>query len=426
MNIFKYSLIVLLWISSVVAAEPVRFVSDPLIIKNESAETFEIYHAERDSSLQSVLDEITASLFGTELGRALCTTVFNNPPEKAKLSELERRTLLSFHLGLRDENILRSVASVCSPSLSVSHRFVFPKAGLGDKKMTVSPGDGRRLFALVFSDSNNVSFDSWTDPFANRTIFIAPTALKKDFAQLKVFLLQAMAHETFVYFNSKSSLWSKEATLIDTLNANSALWMDHPDEGTAVANPHIASALAALAAFRVEKEFVDEIDSERKTVTVTSYPKGVSEFLQDKCHGTCLHDLVSALAGVSVDMSLPLLALSSDYTKFKLDQLRAKAASEAEKMLFEETLIYAPQEYLYSGFRNFSLFDLVLGKSPSAGSKRSEPLVNRVFKQSFMKFDLEALKSEDGTQLVEFMTKPLMSGYNIRYSAAPRPRFRGY
>jgi len=158
----------------------------------------------------------------------------------------------------------------------------------------------------------------------------------------------------------------------------------------------------------------------------TSFPKGVLEFLQGRCQAECLLKLVSDLADVSIDMSLPLLALSPDYLKLKLEQVRPKAVSVNERLLFEETLRYAPEEYLRSAFRNFSLFDLVLGKSPSSSTKRREPFVTKVFKESFMKDDIEALKSGSGLRLIEFMTKPLMSGYNIRYSAAPRPRFRGY
>ena len=407
-------------------AEIVPFASKGLPIPNESGQVFETYHAERDIFLQKVLDETTAKFFGTDLGQALCSNVFDNSSETESFTELERRDLIRKHLGVEDEAILRGLSAQCSKEHSRSHPYVYPRRGLGQHKFLLSPGgDGRRLYVLSFSDAPT-SFTSWTDPFANRTTIILPTALKNDLAGFKAALMHPIAHENCVYFNSKSSLWADESQSIGPLVAKEHLWKNHPAEGIAVTNPHIASALAALACFRVEKEVVPAMAWSFSSPPPNDYPQAIIDFLDGKCHGRCLVEIVRKLATSSLPMSLPLLASSPTYIKLKLGQLRQGPRYEQEKNLIERVFLAAPENYLKSDFSNFSLFDLALGRPPSHSSKTDDALVTSFFRARLLEEDLKALDSASGYELLEFMTTPLMSGYNISYSSAPRPRFRGW
>ncbi|MGE4130073.1 MAG: hypothetical protein AB7F86_00460 [Bdellovibrionales bacterium] len=330
---------------------------------------------------------------------------------------------LSFHLGI-SPSIARTAIKNC-PEAS-GHEWIYPSPADRIRKMTLTP-NGRRKYEVIFS---NPSFpiESWTDPFSNTTVLVTD-----QLPLTKWTWIQLLAHETAVYFDSKNNLLHAEARSIPELRQLNISYHGLLNPLVVAADPLIGHGLAYLRALQFDQAVIEEI-RERRLVDAAEMgpPSGqeISKLTGVSCGHACVLGLIEKVRDLLKPFSLPLMALAPLFRPAILEDLSKLSLGWRESDWIEarRLLHHAPVNFLLPGFGTEPLLQM-----KKAFYERSEVshqslqlsgfLDRKIWPMERQTLDSARLNNPEVTFL-EYLKRPLLSGYNIGLSGGPRVRIR--
>lgn len=187
---------------------------------------------------QGQIDAAYAMIFKTQMGKAICRQILGADGEAIR-----------FHLGVSAEAAAK-LASDCPRT--ARHRWIFATKPEDIRKLTLKDSSPRVY--RVLQSQLTFPIDSWTDPFTNSTVLVTPTwpmAFER--------LVQLLAHETAVYFDSKANPAHPDAQKIPELRQLPLHTQGAIDPLIAFSNPLQAHAMTFVRALQVESEILREL-----------------------------------------------------------------------------------------------------------------------------------------------------------------------
>lgn len=370
-----------------------------------------------EPEIQNQIDSAMIDIMGTSLGVRICHDILGAQPHAIEL-----------HLGV-SAGAARTIAQGCQAQGPLSTWVSTARSG-SIKKMSVGENLKRHYVFLVNGDL--LPFDSWTEPYTNTTVFVIHSKRDKPINRQR--LIQLLAHETAVYFDSKAQLGHPDAALLPALRnlKFSPLEASH-SPAIAVMNPLIAHSLTFVRALQVEKDMVADLVAAGKMSWPEEYSdRLISNLLSPACRVECLGKVVRDMREIYLPLTLPLVAFSPTY--------RAQKRIELQYLMFDTELWPALNRALDEYPRNYI---------DSLGSPSQKPFMEmiqffarpsdspefeaeeKIFRDLLWPEDYSTLMrtrvaTADGRKLslIEFMKEPLLGGANISYSNGPRVRIR--
>lgn len=366
------------------------------------ATTFEI-------PVQKDIDNAFSLILSTNTGRAICRDILGGDPDA-----------LHLHLGI-SRQAATQIATNCGNSQP--SEWIYPTSPNDIMKMRPDSAQPR-AYKVLHSDQS-FPIESWTDPRSNSTTILTNSD-SISFARL----VQILSHETAVYFDSKSNPLHKGAEEIPHLRELKPSHKNTINPLFAVSNPMQAHTLTYLRALQVEFAILREL-VERKAITA---PNDLSDpylnhLVSDKCQQECIVNLIESTRQVYLPFSLQLLAFSPHYrglARRELIELHSNSVDEKLRQSARYVFNDASIKFIRREFTGDVVADL--SRAFAAVDKGDDETV-----YSFLQNDLwpiekavlaESRFGTNGITLLEFMKRPLMSGYNILLSSGPRVRVR--
>ncbi len=362
-------------------------------------------------TLKDRIDLAFTEILHTRMGKAICANILGAQPEA-----------IAFHLGVSAQRA-KEIASDCMGSQGSP--WIVETSYLDIQKLTLVPYKGRRYF--VDTAPTSVPIESWTDPFTNATILFS-----KEGGLAYPRLVQLLAHEMAVYFDSKANPAHRDAQnllAMRNLKLSPALGMDPL---IALTDPLVAHTLTFVRALQVEFAIVDELVANGRIDAPKDNGDAYLRYLiSPQCQQECLMDLVARMHETYLPIGLPLLAYAPHFRSLLAGEILHLGPnwSTPQWALYQRSVNQYPADYL--SLENSA------GRGPLAGVRRmfdsgqqAAPDFQAV--TDFERDDLWVLekpvligtKTESGETLLEFMKRPLLSGYNIMLSSGPRVRVR--
>ncbi len=367
---------------------------------------------------QSDIDHAFELIFSTQVGQTVCRDILARDPDA-----------IARHLGV-SESAAAQLSTRCNGNFQ-PYEFVYPSAGDIDK-LTGQTQSPRRYEFLVASADPLI--ESWTDSFENVTTILT-TEERIGFNRL----VQILAHETAVYFDSKINPAHRSAHRIPHLNAETLMSpIDDPvNPLVAVTNPVVAHTLTYRRALQVEYAIIDELVANGQITPPADYGnQDLRGLISEECQHECVKNLVLKLRDeyLSTDshlpLALPMLAFASHYRALISDELPRLRETKPNMNWTEAVQNIQTQPLRYLRAHDT---DNLVADSTNAFSALSEEEQRRFLAVSeYMRttwWDLEwsAISNSQyrsGETFLEFMKKPLLSGYNILITSGPRVRIR--
>lgn len=359
--------------------------------------------------IQQDIDLAFDMILRTQIGRAVCRDLLGADPQALEL-----------HLGISKPKAA-IIARNCSGS--EPSEWIYPTSPNDIRKLSLKSPQARR-YKLVHS-AQSFPIESWTDPFSNSTTILMPVT-KISFPRL----VQILAHEMAVYFDSKSHPLYPGAEEIPHLRDLNILSEGAINPMIALSNPLQAHTLTYLRALQVEFSILRELVDRELIVA----PKDLSDpyllhLVSAKCMHACIEELIVNMREIYLPISLPLLAFSPHYRAVMLRELpRLQAVMSTEqKSNAQYALNFFPVQFMKHQFTG----DVVRDLSRVFYADESEATGFQIV-SSFLQVGLWALEKPaissahftSGITLLEFMKRPLLSGYNIAIASGPRVRVR--
>lgn len=359
---------------------------------------------------QSDIDSAYKLIFDTHLGKAICRQILGAEPNA-----------LYFHLGVSLETAKEIVESC---PRGVRHRLIYPTKPEHIRKLSLKPAQARKFKILV----SQISFpiESWTEPFTNTTVVVTPSLpINQDR------WVQILAHEMAVYFDSKVNPAHPDASEIPELEELNVKYLGRLNPLMAVSNPLHGHALTFLRALQVEGEILSDLLKEGKVQPgeplFSSYQNSL---IDPKCGHDCIRDLMFELRRTLMPISLPLLAFAPYYRSLILAELPRLKLEWPESTWQRARLVLnnMPLNFLNKEFGGDPVEDMkkVFYANLTAHERFKE--IVQFLDEDLWPLEKQALFSATlaGHQetFIEYMKKPLLSGYNIGLSSGPRVRIR--
>ena len=357
---------------------------------------------------QQEIDVAFGLILSTQPGQAICTHILGADP-----------AALEAYLGVSPEAANR-LASTCLPIPIPT--WLYPTNPSDIHKLTVK-NDLVRKYQIV-KTKNIYPIESWTDNFTNTTVILTqelPVAPGR--------LVQVLAHEMAVYFDSKANPAQPDAQKLPQM-ANLGLISDGPiDPLLALSDPLTAHTLTFVRALKIERLILAELVERGALAPAEDESDPYLAFLlSERCTKTCLQHLIVNMRQDYLPLSLPLLAYAPAFRGRALDELpRLNLNWSSDQWARAQTALFQlPVEYLKNQTRGDSMANLQRLFLPKA----DQGAFNTV--RLFLDYDLWPLEwisldsahLSSGQALLEFMKEPLLSGYNIMLSCGPRVRVR--
>lgn len=377
--------------------------------------SYRVFNVSESKELQSLFDTITSRLLHTSIGTALCRDVLDGKAES-----------LIDHLALSPQ-AAATAAEECRLSEAKSS-WVYNSPNLTPSKLTLNGRQSPRRYVLIVTDRPDLPLDSWTDAFSNQTTLFLHSSRHSSDLSLQ-FLTQIIAHEMAIYFDSKSWPQGPDWNNIPAL-AESRIKMDSQRLTTSAAlNPGLATVLAFIRAYKVERVMLKEISNlGLMGADPVIYNTKDLPFLKSPCRSECIAQFIQQQIQW-IDLFQPaLLALSPHYRAARLDLLResSQPISEAEVNALER---YPP--YYFAKIRSEMAGLNLVSLAQSAEEKRMHKEINQTMGR-MLQADLKTLKAAkiwvpreaQNFDLLAYLAVPLLSDANISLAAGPRPRIR--
>jgi hypothetical protein len=362
---------------------------------------------------QADIDNAFALILRTSVGQTVCTRILGADAEA-----------LVFHLGISPARAAE-LAAECRPGTVPD--WLYPTTPADIRKLTLSPAHARQ-YRFVSTDRND-PIESWTDPFSNTTVILnrqgRPSASR---------LVEVLAHEMAVYFDSKANPAQPDAGKIPQLaglRLRPKTWFNPL---LALANPLTAHTLTFVRALIIERRIVTELVERGLLAPPDDFSNPYLRYLvSDACSEACLEQLVVNMRRIYLPLALPLLAFQPQYRAMALNELPRMQAvfSPAQWARAQAALVQSPVEFLKTQFSGDSLADLQSLYAEESTRPNEFAGAARFLQEDLWPLEQPALfetrvEGDDGTgeTLLEFMKRPLLSGYNILLSSGPRVRIR--
>lgn len=376
---------------------------------------YHIFQMNSQPPLQDLIDTITTGLLETSIGQAVCSRILEGKPE-----------LLEIHLGMTPY-AAQQAARRCSLRFPASElQFVIDRKGVRPQKYTFTNTALRRKYTVVRTNNPDLPLDSWTDAFTNETTFFIYHAKDRSDLNLR-FLVQAIAHEMGIYFDGKSwpfgPEWSELAETQKLVVSSSNLNL----VTTAALNPSIGTVMAAMRAYKIERQMIREMVSEGKLGPEPLYYRTDDlPFLRLSCKAECLSEFVTRQQNWIAELYQPLLAMAPQFRQRRADELAQSLASED----VIDTLIRSPVSFISMMGPTYNILNLFL-TADSPDLLRARSATERMM-SSFLRKDLNLLTHTQVTvgsqaqrmDLLTYLSLPLLSDTNTAMAAGPRPRIR--
>ncbi|MCB0391645.1 MAG: hypothetical protein KDD58_10145 [Bdellovibrionales bacterium] len=396
--------------------------------------SIQILKAHEHKDLQELVDDSLITIFKSNLAKEIAYKIMH-----CNIDAIEN------HLGVT-RSAAQKIQSYCSefrpsnynlnydispivqtsPLKALSKTVDLKKVSLGHK----------RSYSFLLTDNNDWKLDSWTDPATNSTSIIINSRgedLKKELPRI----IEILAHETAIYFDAKFWAGSTQFTsLPDAKEFLNEFNTSHELITLALDNPLIANSMAFLRAFKVEQLITSELIKKRLLVfnisDIARRNEKIGSFLT--CKALCLHDFLEAQIKFEQDMSLPLMAYASGYrtklwTYISNNAFALSSNFELPKSTkLKEMLISLPNDF-YMKHKDLSIhliFESMANQVEMNKHNTNIDIFNELLVNGILRQHLNDLKNQKNVMsqhsALEFMTKPLLSGDNVRMSSGPRPR----
>lgn len=388
---------------------------------------YQFFFPQRRPSLQAIVDDITIQLMGTTLGHRIALRILQCDPE-----------LIENHLSVSAQ-AANEIARKClippkTPFPFDSYVHSSPRDVL--KKWSLRPlAEQKRLYFFVVTKNNDdFSFTSWTDSFSNKSVFILrnfPSSPELTYG----YLTQLIAHEIGIYFDSQFIPGTEEWQEIPTNEEFKNSFGDNWDSmSTILTNPLIANVFAYMRAFKVEQIMVEELIQQNKLRLnpELTYGKDKYPFLFDDWTTEESANYLAQQVHNLLPMALPLVAWAPNYRRRKILEIKKSSSVSPSAQITDEEMVldkYA-QNYLVNSIK-VSIFIRLLDLRTIAYAENSDwDKARDIFENQILPNELSALRKNQSTggnsplNLYEYMSTPLLSGYNIAGSRGPRPRIR--
>lgn len=384
-----------------------------------------LINPQTDPVFRTFLDDALVDIMNTEVGRALCAHVLGGNTD-----------LIEKHIGVT-ANAAVTIKSRCSSRPAKQLNYIHASNDDDLVKVSNEISTEKREYFFVFNLDKPWPMDSWTDPFGNKTFLI----LQKDWLEaaqkstdaeknhrLNILLYQMLAHELAIYFDPKHFPGGIDWDRLGLLSQEQVVGSTNIETlYSALMNPMIASALAFYRAFQIERMIMVELAAKKGFQLPAEYTNP-----NFSCIGKCLVATIKKIALRFSEQSATLLAISPQYRNRLYMSTNTLVTSHPD---FETAVSLWPDLFFFQ-FKDIKERDEVNSwvlMLPMA-AKRQRDLQNRINKfisTVLFPIDFAVLENqkiiENGKtiSLLEFMARPLLSGYNVRLSTGPRVRIRG-
>jgi hypothetical protein len=358
---------------------------------------------------QNAIDTSVEEIMTTTLGKTICQHILGGDVDA-----------IHVNLGVSTQ-AAQIIAQQCGSLAQPNHPWIYATNVDDIQKATLSSSKPRKY--VMLSADNAFPIESWTDPFTNTTVLIAgPEGMPHQR------LVQLLAHEMAVYFDSKANPAHPDAQNIPEIRNLNLPVSPLMNPLIAVTDPLVAHTLTFVRALQVEYQIVDELI---QTGLISPPPDHNDPYLQflvsEQCQKVCLESLIINMHSHYLPIGLPLLAFAPHFRSLiPLELARIQPHWSPDKwMSVQQVIGDLPVDFLKNQFTGNPLADIerVFLASTTPNDQFTTVAV-------FMSQDLWPLEEPsvvqtnlpNGRPFLEYMKVPLLSGYNILLSSGPRVR----
>jgi hypothetical protein len=344
----------------------------------------------------------------TQLGQAICRQILGGDAEA-----------IEFHLGVSPA-AAQLIAQRCPRS--ARHAWIYATRPNDIRKLTISGSSARKY--KVFVSDLAFPIESWTEPFTNTTVIIAPSLPIK-----RERLVKILAHEMAVYFDSKANPAHPDAGHIPSLRQLNIQSTGTLDPLVTLSNPLHSHALTFVRALQVETEVLKDLARAGKIEFKNQIEPAYAELVSGQCGHACLKALVLKIREALLPIGLPLLAFAPHYRSLilqELPNLRLNWTEEAWQRA-QQALNHLPVDFLRTQSGGDPVSDMYRVFFADTNQQSRYHVVTKFLDKDLWPLEEEALFSahvNGGSTLLEFMKLPTLSGYNVGLSSGPRVRIR--
>lgn len=357
--------------------------------------------------IQSDIDHAFELILSTSIGRAVCRDILGADAQA-----------METHLGVSKIEA-QKIARECLGSEPSD--WIYPTSPNDIRKLDLK-APLPRTYKLVHTDQS-FPIESWTDPYSNvTTILITGSAVS--FPRL----VQLLSHEMAVYFDSKSHPLYPSASDVPHLRDLNIISSGQMNPLLALSNPIQAHTMTYLRALQVEFSILNELVNKG----LLTAPKDLSDpylldLVSERCQQDCIEDLVEKMRDVYLPVSLPLLAFSSHYRALIEKEIPKLGLNVPEKFQANYAMTTLPVQFMKRQFTGDVVGDLTRVFFADEAQKARFQITADFLKDTLWNWEKPSLFSahfSSGLTLLEFMKRPLLSGYNIALASGPRVRIR--
>jgi hypothetical protein len=367
-----------------------------------------------DTAFQNQIDQAYGLIFKTKIGQTICRDILGSDA-----------AAISLHLGVTFEKAV-AFANECKGNFEPSE-WVYPTSPSDIEK--IAHPDQRPKKYVQAQSSETFPIESWTDPFSNSTTILSVQGQGLEFGRL----LQILAHETAVYFDSKTNPAHPNAQSISTLRSLSLKGPNAVNPLVAVSDPLVAHTLTYLRALQVEFSILDEL-VDRGLVQKGDLPADYNApdlryLISDSCGHSCIANLIVKLRDEYLPIALPMLAFANNYRALMTTELPKLGIAwdgkgpSPQELLFNLPVLFRKTQVTGDAITDMShVFNTV-----DVSKKGDFDDVTKFMRDQLWPVEWPSVsesKFASGTTLLEFMKRPLLSGYNIMLTSGPRVRVR--
>lgn len=361
--------------------------------------------------IQADVDRAFELILSTSVGKAICRDILGSDPHA-----------LEHHLGISPMVAAKIAAGSCQ-SQTISD-WIYPTSPSDIRKLEIQANKPRRY--KVIRTGRAFPIESWTDSISNTT-----TILVENKAPSFSRLVQILAHETAVYFDSKANPLHPGAQDLPQLRSfQFSSISSYMDPLIAISDPLLAHTMTYLRALQVEFSILQELVSRK----VLYPPQDLKDeyllyLVSDRCAEICIKELLNNTRTAYKNLALPLLAFAPHYRAIAFRAISQFDFfwTEAQIHTAQDVFNNIPVQFMKTQFNGDAELDLFHFFIKDQSQIKSYEVV-----EDFLDKDLWPLEQKSideahlisGMSLLEFMKRPLLSGYNISLASGPRVRVR--
>jgi hypothetical protein len=360
-----------------------------------------------DASFQRDIDSAVQEIMLTGVGQTICRQILGGQADAIQI-----------HLGV-SATTAQAIAQNCS-STAPANVWIFPTSVQDIRKLTVGTFKPRKY--LLLSAETVFPIESWTDPFTNTTVLMSG---REGISHER--LVQLLAHEMAVYFDSKANPAHPDAQSIPEIRALKLQAPAGLNPLIAASDPLIAHTMTFVRALQVEYSIVDDLIRMHKIIPPADHDNPYLQTLvSDQCQEECLEKLVTGMHDKFLPIGLPLLAFSPYFrSRLPIELANLPGWPQDQWPLVQRATVQLPVDFLKTQFTGNPLADLQRVFTASVQPTPEFTAVSDFITKDLWPLERTAItqtSTGDGRHFLEYMKSPLLSGYNISLSSGPRVR----